>query len=246
MILSWFQTSLVPCSHHSIGVSKQMIISHCLMAPSLSNILMNASLLGYFFVKTVTLDPKYNLPCFYSAFSWAKFRLFHKWFEKKYDHWFTREHLIFANIVVDSEGEEDDSHDDNSTLSVFPDVNSNNDTLFLPAPVDGSISKGKSNTAHMISQELPEPDDLTIAHVDNQQAELLRWHYRLNHLTFGVLQILAKMGMLPRRLTQARVPKCSAWIFGAKHKWPWHSHENVWNIRPIVSIIAPGQYVSDD
>ena len=48
--------------------------------------------------------------------------------------------------------------------------------------------KGKLTNSHVIPQELPEPDDIAIAHVNNPQAELLRWHYRLHYLSFGVLQ----------------------------------------------------------
>ena len=79
--------------------------------------------------------------------------------------------------------------------------------LLLPSSVDWSISKGNSNIAHVIPQELPEPDDLAIAHFNNPQAELLRWHYKLKHLCFGVLQTFAKMGVLLSRLAQAQVPK---------------------------------------
>ena len=136
---------------------------------------------------------------------------------------------------MDSEGEEDDSHDD--------------EVLLLPLLVEGRMAKdakGKSTNAHVIPQELPEPDDLAIAHVDNPQAELLRWHYRLNHLSFRVLQTFAKMSLLPRRLTEASVPKCSACIFGGMHKRPWCSHVNMRNINPVINIIAPGQCVSVD
>ena len=136
---------------------------------------------------------------------------------------------------MDSEGGEHDSHDD--------------DALLLPFSADGSMvkgAKGKSTIAHVIPQDLPEPDHKAIAHVDNLQAELLRWHYRLNHVSFGVLHTFVKLGLLPRRLTQAKVPKCSACMFGAMHKQPWYSHANVQNVRPFVNIIAPGQCVLVD
>ena len=187
------------------------------------------------FVKTIPLDPKYNTPRFYSASGSAKFRLFNNTFETKFQDQVAGEHLTFANIISDSEGEEDDSHDDEASL--------------IPLLSEGStanVAKGKSTIAHVIPQELPEHDDIAIAHVDNPQAELLRWHYRLNHLSFGVLQTFAKMGLLPRRLTQAKVPKCSACIFGAMHKQPWHSHAILRNISLVLNIIAPGQCVSVD
>ena len=67
---------------------------------------------------------------------------------------------MFATVILDSEGEDNDSHDD--------------DALLLPLSVDRFMSKGKLTNANVIPQELPEPDDFAIAHVDNSQAELLR------------------------------------------------------------------------
>ena len=151
------------------------------------------------FIKTIPMDPKYNTPCFYLASSSAKFHLFNKHFETKFHNQFTGEHLTFATVILDAGGEDNDSHDDDASL--------------LPFSQDGSMAKdakGKSTNAHIIPQELPKLDDIAITHIDNPQAELLRWHYRPNHLSFGVLQTIAKMSLLPRRLTQARVPKCSA------------------------------------
>ena len=90
-----------------------------------------------------------NTPCFYSASTSAKFCLFHERFKQKYKQQLTREHLTV--------------HDDD-------------DASLLPVSVDACIfsMKGKPTTAQITPQELPEPDDEAIAHVDNPHAELLR------------------------------------------------------------------------
>ena len=45
-------------------------------------------------------------------------------------------------------------------------------------------------------------------------AEMLLWHYRMGHVPFPRIQTMAKEGLLPRRLSDCRVPKCSACIYG--------------------------------
>ena len=142
---------------------------------------------------------------------------------KQFTNQLTGDHLTFAN---------DDSHDDDASI--------------LPLSEGRSMSKGKSINSNVIPQELPKPDDLAIVHFDYPQGKLLSWHYRLNQHRSGVLQTFSKMCMLLRRLTQLQVPKCSAHIFGAMHKQPWHSNANMWNIRTMANIIAPGQCVLVD
>ena len=42
---------------------------------------------------------------------------------------------------------------------------------------------------------------------------------------FRVLQTLAKLGLLPKRLSTVMPPKCAACIYGAAHKQPWQTWE---------------------
>jgi hypothetical protein len=55
------------------------------------------------------------------------------------------------------------------------------------------------------------------------QQMLLDWHYRLYHLPFRRILMLAERGWLPRRLLDCRdrIPLCVACQFGAAHRRPW-------------------------
>ena len=53
--------------------------------------------------------------------------------------------------------------------------------------------------------------------VQDPQAKLPHWHYRLNHLGFKVFQTLAKFGLLPKWLSSVMPPKCAACIYGTAH-----------------------------
>ena len=39
------------------------------------------------------------------------------------------------------------------------------------------------------------------------QAELLRWHYRLGHMSFTKLRMLVVRNIIPKKILQAKVPK---------------------------------------
>ena len=44
--------------------------------------------------------------------------------------------------------------------------------------------------------------------------ELLRYHYRLGHMSFAKLQEMAKRGDIPKRLAKDKPPMCAACVFG--------------------------------
>jgi hypothetical protein len=51
-------------------------------------------------------------------------------------------------------------------------------------------------------------------------------HYRLGHLSFPNLKVLAKNGKIPCCLTKVPLPKCAGCLFGAMTKIPWHGKES--------------------
>ncbi len=52
----------------------------------------------------------------------------------------------------------------------------------------------------------------------DEQAELMRWHYRLGHLPFSRLKQLAINGKIPKKLAKVAPPKCAGCLFGAMTK----------------------------
>ena len=78
-------------------------------------------------------------------------------------------------------------------------------------------------------------------------AELLRYHYRLGHLSFSKLRLLAKLGEIPRALADVVPPKCAGCLFGAMTRVKWRTkpskHDPGSEIFPAT---RPGQVVSVD
>ncbi len=77
----------------------------------------------------------------------------------------------------------------------------------------------------------------------NNQAELMRWHYRLSHLAFSKLKQLALNSKIPRRLAKVKPPACAGCHFGAMTKVPWKGRET--SSKVFVATKA-GQCVSVD
>jgi hypothetical protein len=93
-----------------------------------------------------------------------------------------------------------------------------------------------------VNPELEEDKQVYLAAVDNQ-AELMRWHYRLGHLSFAKLKQLALNGEIPRRLAKVKPPACAGCLFDAMTKVPRRGQEA--SLEVFVATKA-GQCVSVD
>ena len=91
------------------------------------------------------------------------------------------------------------------------------------------------------TNEVVPPQDLL---AENETAELLRWHQRLNHMSFKKLKLMASIGMLPTRLASARVPRCACCIFGTMTKKRTRKKKKLG--KHLKQANAPGAVVSVD
>ena len=85
----------------------------------------------------------------------------------------------------------------------------------LPStPLDYCKEVGKGLTKEE-AQRLARPRTLTPL-----QQELMSWHHRLYHLPFRHIMMLAKLGILPKRLLDCKdkIPLCVACQFGCAHR----------------------------
>ena len=160
-------------------------------------------------IKTIPLDPKYNKPRFYSLSVTAKISTLWPKVSTKLKKQIINKHLTFLSFISDSEREND------ALPPLMPATLPTIDGHFIF--IRCSDAKEWSYFTAIIIKQLPEPYDGAIAIVDNPYAELLCWHYQLNHLSFRVLKTLATSGFLTRRLVSAKEQKHAACIFGAMH-----------------------------
>jgi GAG-pre-integrase domain len=68
---------------------------------------------------------------------------------------------------------------------------------------------------------------LTISGQDHAELDgtsstaLLEWHMRFGHMPFPRLQLLAKEGILPKRLATCQIPICASCMYGKLSRKPW-------------------------
>eukprot|EP00957_Ditylum_brightwellii_P038637 2920578-Ditylum_brightwellii.AAC.1 len=78
----------------------------------------------------------------------------------------------------------------------------------------------------------------------SDQAELIRWHYRLQQLSFSKLAMLAKVGLLPSKLGQVRPPSCANCVYGSMSRRPWRGKQTLTTSHKIKPAQCAGQCVS--
>ena len=75
------------------------------------------------------------------------------------------------------------------------------------------------------------------------EAELMRWHHKLGHLSFNKIKRMAELGQLPKPIATARTPKCASCMFGKATKKPWRAKGQQ---KKLKTTTAPGQCISID
>ncbi len=124
---------------------------------------------------------------------------------------------IDANIpkkhITDSEGTTSDNLtvQGNNLLSGKGDKEEKETTRMGPLTLD-------------VNPKLEEDEHLYLAAVDDQ-AKLMRWHYRLGHLSFSKLKQLVLNGKIPQGLAKVKPPACTGCLFGAITKVPLRGQE---------------------
>ena len=108
-------------------------------------------------------------------------------------------------------------------------------------------------TPEQYQVDLPKLTDLELRQIstpqtlDSDQREFVELHYRLNHLPFPAMIVLAEKGRIKKKFVKLkhRLPVCMSCIFGTAHRKPWRSKGSKGSIRKE-SGNAPGICVSTD
>ena len=150
--------------------------------------------------------------------------------------------LTFVNVLLDSEGENDDDSQKSVPVATFDDEALS--FTHIPHKEKSFGLMPQSITMEVIPdvESLPELEDGGLAMVRDPQVELLSLHYWVNHFGFRNLQILAKLGVLLKRLSTVMPPKCAACICVTTHKQPWQMQTQASNVC-IFPITLPGQCI---
>jgi hypothetical protein len=115
-----------------------------------------------------------------------------------------------------------------------------------PPPVEASFPSEDASCRGALTFDPNPPreeeEDIRLATADNQ-AELMRWHYRLGHLPFPLLKAMALNGEIPCKLAKVVPPKCTGCVFGAMTRLPWRGKEGKQTHQVFVAT-KPGECIS--
>jgi hypothetical protein len=209
------------------------------------------------FCKSIPHNESTNTPIFYSAPSSKGYRAFVTTFEACEAPYFCREHVLQIPELREFPEPEEFIAEENVHLPLEPrqkEVRVDDDTVKTsnrtesPPPVEASFpSEDAARRGALTFDPNPprgEEEDIQLAAADDQ-AELMRWHYRLGHLPFPLLKAMALNGEIPRKLAKVVPPKCAGCLFGAMTRLPWQGKEGKQTHQVFVAT-KPGECVSVD
>ena len=189
------------------------------------------------FTKTVPLDTKTNVGLSTTASGARSFRAFCATIQTPE----TMQTNIFTTHVIPDEDDESFQPKD-PIEQVDSDTEERADT---PKKPDDPVTQGQTQTTVVdlapITHVIPEDDEPNSM---DPHDELLRWPYRLGHLSFERIRQLARTGQLPRRLLTCKKPFCTACQYGKLTKRPWRVKGDDKQSTKVAT--RPGQIVSVD
>jgi hypothetical protein len=194
--------------------------------------------------KTIYNTASSNVPTFYTAAGNKLYTTFSSTISSVHGKKFRNleQAVCYPSIISDDEGEADVPVDAIATPPTpqqqpEPDYSPTN-TNYTTENVADFVSTDLTPTPTLVEEEQEH-----IAATTNR-GEMLRWHYRLGHLSFAKIKLLALLNVLPRRLALVKPPKCACCIYGKMTKQPWRTKAK--NNRKIRVATAAGQCVSVD
>jgi len=184
--------------------------------------------------KTIPHQPSSNVPVFYTASSLTRYSAFTATFEAMEASFFQREKVLqypgCRDLLDDIDpvefiAEKNLNYKETET-SEDEGVNEDDETIKtsnVPSPAaaeEPPYEALRSGPLTFDPRPQEEEDEHTMLAASNDQAELMRWNYRLGHLPFLRLKQLAINSEIPKKLAKVAPPKCAGCLFGAMTKIP--------------------------
>ncbi len=185
--------------------------------------------------RTIPYHPLINTPSFRTTPASHTYRAFVALFEAAKAQYHQGEHVLQmpGRLHLDKDyTAEENAHTNILKKPLTESEGATSDNLTVQASNLSSEKRDKEEkqTTRMgpltfnVNPELEEDKHVYLAAIDNQ-AKLMRWHYRIGHLAFSNPKQLALNGEIPRHLAKVKPPVCAGCLFGAMTKVPWRGQE---------------------
>lgn len=137
---------------------------------------------------------------------------------------------------------DDESTVESETLQTADSDNHTVNSIESTYPVEENIEDFNHNISNQESRVSTIETDEEVA-AATPYADLLRWHYRLGHMSFNKIKAMSRAGLLPKNLANVQNPKCACCYYGKAHRKPWRTRAQP---RRIKVATKPGEVVSVD
>ncbi len=185
--------------------------------------------------RTIPYHPLTNTPSFRTAPAWHTYRAFVELYKATEAQYHRQEHVLQmpSRLLLDKEFTAKENVHANihkKPPSASEGAENNNvtrQTSNLLSEKEREEEKQRTRIGPLsfdVNPKLEEDEHVYLAAV-NDQAKLMRWHYRLGHLALSKLKQLTLNGEIPRRLAKVKPPACMGCLFGAMTKVPWKGRE---------------------
>jgi hypothetical protein len=185
--------------------------------------------------KTIPFNSNSNVPIMYSTSLSFAYCTFAATFETMEANFFCQEHVLqvpgLHHLQRDAPNKQEFNAKENLNFGrgeprkVVSQDDKTIKTSNVTSPPEGAAEEEPNTSTHMgaltfgTSPPLEEDKEIQLAAVDDQ-AELMRWHYCLAHLSFAKLKLLARNGEIPCPLVKVPAPKCAGCLFGTMTRLP--------------------------
>ena len=166
---------------------------------------------------TVHNDRNSNVPIMYSAPSIDKYQAY----QAQVNQTINNDYLTCcpaAHYISDAESDSELTTTESVNIITTSDDQELTQTGYTQEHITDVMSQLEPRATPVVEEE-----DEQVITATSDKAELMRWHYRLGHLSFKKLKILAEKNIIPKRLSKIRSPKCAGCIYGKMHKRPWRT-----------------------
>lgn len=185
------------------------------------------------YVKTVPVDHKNNCFTFRSSIGMSRYCEFDKQFRKE-------KIAINEECVLCMDATVNDSVIEEEVNEIFA----------VEQPEIKGVYTQKDSEDNEVSvsdvEKLYDEQKTSIS-ASSPEAELMRWHYRLGHVSFQKLRAMALLGIIPKHLAKVKPPVCAGCLYGAMTKKPWRTKPSIKKeARQVFKAKAPGECISVD
>ena len=197
------------------------------------------------YIRTIYNSKRSNVPIIYSSPSSQHYTAYQATVRQTIKHRYCTNFTCNEATMISDDEESQASSRTTSDDSILPTQQGEppstleqiNDTFTTPPPSDITMT---------VPRDLPTviADDQELVTGIDDTSELMRWHYRLGHLSFNKMNILATKGLIPKKLGKVRPPKCACCIYGNMNRRPWRTKGGKQKSIRIAS--QPGECVSVD